>query len=50
MQITFNCWIIFLMEKMSLMDAEKITNIRLQVCEFEPQIIMFYVQSISLFA
>ena len=28
---------------------EEITNIKLQVCDFEPQITTFYVQSASLF-
>ena len=33
-----------------LVGSKKITNITLYVCEFEPQIITFYVQIESLFA
>ena len=32
------------------MGCVEITNINVQVCDFEPQITMFYVQSASLFA
>ena len=37
------------MGRMGLVGTEKIMNICLQVCEFEPQIITFYVQSASWF-
>ena len=49
-QRTFNSWIIFLMEMMGLMGTAEMTNIWLQVCEFELQITTFYVQSASPFA
>ena len=32
---------------MGLVGTKEVTNIRLQVCEFELQITMFYVQSAS---
>ena len=34
---------------MGLVSTEKITNIKFQVCEFEPQIITFHIQSAFLF-
>ena len=34
---------------MGLVGTEEIMSIRLQVCEFEPQITTFYVQSAFLF-
>ena len=45
----FNSSIIFLIGMMGLVDIE-ITNIRLQVWKFEPQITTFYIQSASLFS
>ena len=35
---------------MGLVSIKIITNIRLQVCEFDLWIIMFYIQSVFLFA
>ena len=34
---------------MGLVGIKEISNIKLQVCEFQPQIIMFYIQSASVF-
>ena len=45
-KLTFNYGIIF----DGLVGIEEITNIRLEICEFEPQITRFFVQSASLFA
>ena len=41
---------LFLMGKMGLVGTKVIINIRLQVCEFERQIITFYVYSIIMTA
>ena len=39
-----------LMGKMDLVSTDEIPNIRLKVCEFEPQITTFFIQSASLIA
>ena len=38
------------MRRMNLVGTEEILNIRLQICEFEPQMSTFDVQIASLFA
>ena len=40
----------FFMRRMSLMHFVETTNIKLQVCEFEPKVTTVYVQSTYLFA